>query len=111
MLLRMRLSVWRKAHLSKEWRKSRRRPTRAAAPPRVEFLPVGLPALARAHAVDRDRAADGGGARLIEPHRRLLAVTHLADRRQQHPPTGDDYLVAIPQMLAGAVLDAHLSLA
>src|SRR5207302_10489298 len=91
-------------------RSRERRPARAAAPAGVEVLPVGLPALGRAHAVDRDRPADRGRARRVEPHRRLLAVLHLTDRRQEHAPVGDDRLIAVAEMLARAVLDAALAL-
>src|SRR5437868_647079 len=84
--------------------------SRTAASLGVELLPVVLPALGRAHAVDRDRPADRGSARRVEPHRRLLAVAHLADRRQQHAAIGDDRLVAVAEMLLRAVLDAALAL-
>src|SRR5262245_52997845 len=56
-------------------------PARLLSSARVELLPVVLPADGRAHAVDRHRAAYLCGALGIEPHRRLAAARHLADRR------------------------------
>src|SRR5215211_2299129 len=98
----MRLGHQRRARL--------RRPAGLLAPALVEFLPVGFPTLGRSHAVDGRRPANGGGARRVEPHRRLLAAPDLADGREQQAAIGDDCLVAVAQVLAGAVLDAALAL-
>src|SRR5262245_36569963 len=90
-------------------RASVRRPARILAAALVEFLPIRFPADGRSHAVDGRGAANGSRTHRVEAHRRLLAVAHLADGRQQQAAIGNDRLVAVPQMLARAVLDPALA--
>src|ERR1043166_2645890 len=74
----------------------------------VGLLPIALPVVARADAVDRGRAGDVRRRMRIEHHRQFAAVPGVLDRRAQQPPVGGDRLVGLAEMLAGAVLnEAH----
>ena len=80
----------------------------ALSPLRIGRLPIALPIIARADAVDRGRAGHLRGGGFIEQHRRPAARASRRDGVAQQAPIGADRLVGLAEMLAGAVLDrAH----
>src|SRR3954447_15757348 len=66
-------------------------PARAFALLRLAPLPIALPIVGRADAVDSGRAGDARSGSLVERRDRLL--TRLLERAAQQPAIGDDRLV------------------
>src|SRR5213080_5250466 len=77
------------------------RPARLLPPRLVGLLPIGLPALARADAVDRRRSRQLRRGCAVEHHQRLAAVAGLLDGAAQNTAIRADRLVRLPEMLLG----------
>src|SRR5438105_1209391 len=80
-------------------------PARALPFARLALLPIPLPVVGRADAIDRRRAGDAGGARGIKDHDRLFPFARLFDGLPQQLAISADRLVGGAEMLSGAILD------
>src|SRR6266446_7364954 len=86
-------------------------PIRGLAPGFVGQPPIGLPALARADAIDGGGAGELRSGSGIEHHQRPAVALRLVDRVTQEPPIGADRLVGLAEMLLGPILDRSHRLA
>src|SRR5579885_976127 len=79
-------------------------PTRGLAFFEIGLLPIALPVIGWADAVNRRRPDDGSGGFFIKHHDRPLAFLRLLDGLPQQLAIGDDRLVGRAEMLLRAVL-------